>query len=264
MRFEHPFLSAGDNLWFFFAGHGWRHEERDYLMPLDGDPGDVESTAISLYYITERLRRCGADNVVLLVDACRSASGRRDGLGIGQEKQQGVITLFSCSPQESSYEIAALQQGAFTYALLESLRIQGEGNCATVERLYQRLQYRVPQLNQQHHKPRQTPYGFIEPPTKYHLILLPRFATLADIVTLKNDALRAEVKQDVQLAKQVWIRVLAVSPADLEAIEGIERLARISAKPPVPSPSPSPLSGSGSRQASPSPPCSRQACSSHL
>ncbi len=135
VRFEQPFLGAGDNLWFFFAGHGLSHEERDYLLPLDADPGDVERTAIPISYVTERLRRCGADNVMLLIDACRSLS--RSGTGIGRESQKGVVTLFSCSPRERSYEIEAppIQHGVFTYALLQGLRLQGEGNCATVERL---------------------------------------------------------------------------------------------------------------------------------
>jgi uncharacterized caspase-like protein len=163
-RFEKPFLRPGDNLWFFFAGHGVRHEDRDYLMPIDADPGDISATAIPLNYVTERLQRCGADNVILLLDACRSGVGKRDGLGIGQEHQQGVITLFSCSPSQSSYEIESLQQGAFTYALLEGLHIQGEGNCATLEHLYQYLRHTVPQLNQRHNKPPQIPYGRIEYP----------------------------------------------------------------------------------------------------
>jgi formylglycine-generating enzyme required for sulfatase activity/uncharacterized caspase-like protein len=248
IRFEQPFLQPGDNLWFFFAGHGKRHADRDYLMPLDADPGDVEGTGIALNYITERLRRSGADNVILLVDACRN-TGQRDGTGFGQEKQPGVITLFACSPSESSYEIAELQQGAFTHALLESLQLEGEGNCATVERLYNRLRQTVPQLTQQYKRLQQTPYGVIEPPTKYHLILLPRKANLSDIVTLKNDALRAEVQGNPKLAKQLWIRVLSVSPADHDAIEGIERLARVSAVPPVPPPVAAPPEPTGQREA---------------
>jgi formylglycine-generating enzyme required for sulfatase activity/uncharacterized caspase-like protein len=225
-RFEEPFLNAGDNLWFFFAGHGSRYEDRDYLMPFDVDPGDLLRTAIPLSYITERLRRCGADNIVMLIDACRSGSGKRDGVGIGEEKQQGVITFFSCSSRESSYEIEGLQQGAFTYALLESLRIQGEGNCATVERLYQRLRNRVPELSRQYKKPIQTPYGSIEPPTKYHYILIPKQANDSDILTLINEAQNAELNAQPQLARQLWLRVLAVSPTNTQAIEGIERLAR--------------------------------------
>ncbi len=89
--FEAPQLQPGDNFWFFFSGHGVRHQDRDYLMPCDANPRDVEYTAISISYVTERLRRCGADNVVLLLDACRN-EGDKAGLGIGQEKHQGDIT----------------------------------------------------------------------------------------------------------------------------------------------------------------------------
>jgi len=244
-RFERPFLKTGDNLWFFFAGHGIRHEDRDYLMPIDGDLGDVDGTALPLSYVTDRLRRCGADNIVLLIDACRS-EGKRAGLGVGNEVQQGVITLFSCSPRESSYEIDQLQQGAFTYTLLQSLRLQGEGNCATVERLDQYLRYHLPQLNQRHNKPRQTPYATVEPAAKYHLILLPRQATLRDAETLKMEAYKAEANRNYDLAEQFWIRVLAVSPADSDAISGIRRLPQQSSDPtPSPLPRPDP---SGSRQ----------------
>ncbi|NEQ51835.1 MAG: peptidase C14 caspase catalytic subunit p20, partial [Leptolyngbya sp. SIO3F4] len=59
-RFETPFLREGDNLWCFFAGHGIRAQNRDYLMPLDGDRGDLERSAIPIHYISERLRRSGA------------------------------------------------------------------------------------------------------------------------------------------------------------------------------------------------------------
>ena len=241
-RFEQPFLRDGDNLWFFFAGHGIRDQNRDYLMPMDGDRSDLDNSAISINYISERLRQSGADNIILLIDACRSLEGRRDGLGIGQEKQQGVITLFSCSPEESAYEIAELQQGTFTYVLLDSLRLQGEGNCATVERLYQRLRYYVPQITQRYRGISQTPYGVIEPPTKNHLILLPRRATLDDINALKKDALTAEVQGDAQRAKQYWVRVLVASPGDPEAIEGIERLSRLTPglAPPAAPPQPQP------------------------
>lgn len=245
-RFNKPFLRDGDNLWFFFAGHGVRHEGRDYLMPLDADPEDLERSAIPMQYVSERLRRSGADNIILLIDACRSYEGRRDGVGIGKEKQQGVITLFSCSPEESSYEIQELEQGAFTYTLLDSLRIQGEGNCATVERLYQRLRYHVPQITQRYRRVIQTPYGVIEPLSKGHLILLSRQATLDDVRVLKNDALIAEVQRRLMIARQLWIRVLAFSPADSEAIEGIERIRETLSQSTL-MPEPLPTSRSASR-----------------
>lgn len=230
VRFDHKFLRTGDNLWFFFAGHGVHHEDRDYLMPLDADPGDIKSTAIPLNYVTERLRRSGADNVILLVDACRSRT--RAGLGVGEEQQKGVITLFACSPKETSYEIedSNVQQGAFTYVLLQGLRVQGAGNCATVERLDHYLRNEVPKLNQHYRKPIQTPYCKVEPLAKSHLILLPKQATLSDIKALKFEASQAEIRLEYHLAKQLWIRVLSASSTDSDAIEGIERLAQVEAR----------------------------------
>jgi formylglycine-generating enzyme required for sulfatase activity/uncharacterized caspase-like protein len=228
--FNQAFMGAGDNFWFFFSGHGMRHAERDYLMPLDGNPADIEETAIPINFVTERLRRCGADNVVLILDACRSL-GTRAGEGIGRQtaeeaRQQGVISIFSCSPQEYSYEIEALQQGAFTTALLEGLGIQGQ--CATVERLNQYLNFRVPEIVRQYKNARQTPYIIAEPVNKYHLILVPRYATLADIATLKNDAYRAKDEGNLDLAEQLWIRVLAAaSGTDMEAVKALQRIERL-------------------------------------
>ncbi|MEM6253922.1 MAG: SUMF1/EgtB/PvdO family nonheme iron enzyme [Cyanobacteria bacterium P01_D01_bin.156] len=225
VRFERGFLEAGDNLWFFFAGHGKRFQGRDYLMPVDGDPGNVGRTGLAIRDISDRLRRCGADNIVLMLDACRDEDDRDGGEGIGVEQQQGVITLFACSPSELSYEIDELQQGAFTYALLQGLRIQGEGNCATLERLYQHLRYQVPDLNRRYRKQPQTPYAIVEPATKLHLILLPAQATLQDVQALKVDALEAEAETAWDLAEQLWIRVLVASPGDRQAVKALQRIA---------------------------------------
>ncbi|MHC5735972.1 SUMF1/EgtB/PvdO family nonheme iron enzyme [Nostoc sp.] len=240
--FEKPFMGAGDNFWFFFSGHGIRYADRDYLMPCDGDPEDIENTAIAINFVSERLRRCGADNVVLILDACRN-EGKKTGEGIGRQtteeaRQQGIISIFSCIPQQYSYEIDALQQGAFTTALLEGLGIQGR--CATVERLEQYLKFRVPELVRQHKNTRQTPYVIAEPVNKSHLILVPRYATLADIATLKNDAYQAEVNRNLDLAEQLWIRVLAAaSGQDMEAVRSLQRIERLrnsSAIPDLPQP----------------------------
>lgn len=228
--FEQPGMSSGDNFWFFFSGHGMRHEGRDYLMPLDGDPEDPENSAIPTQVITDYLRECGADNVVMILDACRNQR-KKSGEGIGREteavaRQTGVISIFSCSPHEYSYEIPALGQGAFTAALLDGLG--GHGRCATVERLNRYLMQRVPTLIREHCGDTvvQTPYIIAEPITKAHVILLPRYATDADIATLKVDAFQAEADRDWDLAEQLWIRVnAAASGTDTQAIGAFQRIA---------------------------------------
>ncbi|WGV23926.1 SUMF1/EgtB/PvdO family nonheme iron enzyme [Halotia branconii] len=223
-QFENTLLKPEDNLWFFFAGHGNRYQDKDYLMFSDSDPGDIEHTAISVDYVTQRLRRSGADNVVLFLDACRDESSR-SGLGIGEQRHQGVITFYSCTANQKSWEIEELQHGAFTYSLLEALRLQGEANCATVERLAQYLSYQVPAINTRYGKETQNPYWQAEPPYKMYFILLEQTATLRDVEPLKYQASQAENRGDLSLAKQLWVRVLAVSRGDWDAIEAIERIA---------------------------------------
>jgi len=170
------------------------------------------------------LRRSRADNVVLLLDACREESSR-SGLGIGEEKHQGVITFYSCAANQKSWEIAELRHGSFTHTLLTGLRLHGEANCATVERLDRYLNSAVPQLNTRYQKEIQNPYLKAEPPYKMYYILLEQSATMRDVESLKLQASLSENSGNFELAEQIWIRVLGVSRADSDAISAIKRIA---------------------------------------
>lgn len=221
-RFESAFLTAGDNCWFFFAGHGERHQDRDYLMPMDASSRGSEVIAgLTINRVQERLSRCGADNVILIVDACR-IEGSRDGGGIRAETQKGLITISSCQPTQKSWEIAELQQGAFTYALLEALQLPGEQSCATVERLSSYLKQRVPALCQQYGIPINkipTPRISADPIEKQHFILIPEYARQADLDLLKLDAFRLR-RNNPTLAEQICIRLNALAMGrDLEVID---------------------------------------------
>ncbi len=206
-----------------------RHADDDYLMPCDGDPRDIENTAIEITYITKRLCRCGADNVVLILDACRN-QGSRSGEGIGnqtaqQASEKGAITIFSCAPDQFSYEIDALEQGAFTYTLLKGLGNQGK--CATVHQLDQYLKDQVPQLNDQHKKPSQTPFIIAAPASKYHLILLPQYATDEHIKTMESDADCAAQTGNLELAEQLRIRVNAAASSNApEAVRELQSIGK--------------------------------------
>ena len=173
------------------------------------------------------IQKCGADNVVLILDACRDEGDSGKGSqGIGEQTEReaiekGVITICSCSPNEYSWELEDLQQGAFTYALLEGLGSRGKR--ATVEKLNHYLKYRVKELSQ--HKGKQTPRITIDPIEKSHLILMPKYATLADIATLKMDAVRAERKREFGKAKSLWRMVLnAAQGTDEDAIDALTQI----------------------------------------
>jgi formylglycine-generating enzyme required for sulfatase activity/uncharacterized caspase-like protein len=218
-------LSASDSLWFFFSGHGVREQGEDYLLLSDSiaDPERVRNSAITLAFVTEHLRQSGAGNIMMFVDACRSVV--KSGLGIELQAAQGIISIASCRPEQKSYEIEELGHGSFTYALLESLQIQGENNCATVERLCKRLKDRVLEINRVYKKPVQTPYARIEPETKNYLIFLPERIqpTRQDISTLRENALKAEfILNDLKLAEVLWTQ-LVIYDSD-EALKSLHRI----------------------------------------
>ncbi|MEO0803195.1 MAG: SUMF1/EgtB/PvdO family nonheme iron enzyme [Cyanobacteria bacterium J06642_2] len=213
-RFNEAFLEPQDNLWFFFAGHGVRREQVDYLIPLDGSDDDDGVEGIDLGWITGRLRNSGAGNVILAVDACRR--GTR-GTGFGQ-MQEGVVTIYSCAPNQISSEIPALKQGAFTFALLEGLR--GHSDCNTVRELDGYLQARVPQLCQEHKVRSQTPNTVPDPRQKLDLILFPHRANPVDIQTLKLEAYKAMGFDNYDLARTFFHRVLEAEH-DFEVIQAL-------------------------------------------
>ncbi|MBD2602075.1 GUN4 domain-containing protein [Microcystis viridis] len=245
--FESQRLETGDNFWFFFSGHGLRHQGQDYLVPSEGHPTLIEQTTIPLNYVTQRLRRCGADNIILFLDACRNENDFSN-KSVGWQKQQGVITIASCSPTEESYEIPELQQGSFTYSLLEALRIQGENNCATVERLCNRLRERIPEINRQHNNPPQTLHSIVEPHYKNHLILLPKQAKTPDIELLRVEALELEVEGKLEEARQLMRRVLALDTTRPKYWQDYDRINRKLAQQPVPpSPKTEPINGESAK-----------------
>jgi formylglycine-generating enzyme required for sulfatase activity/uncharacterized caspase-like protein len=218
-------LKTGDHLWFFFAGHGSRENNIDYLIPIDGD-SNVEISGISVNYIIQQLQNSGADNIVLILDACRDeVDGVRGGEGVGRQTEQkarekGIITIFSCSPNELSWELKELEQGVFTYALLEGLRSKGQK--ATAKKLNDYLKYRVQQLAQKKGG-QQTPRITADPIEKSDLILMPKYAPKSDVSLLKKNAYRAQMNGDLKLAEQLWVKVLQVG-VDMEAVEALKQI----------------------------------------
>jgi len=66
-----------DRVFVFFAGHGVtsplpRGGEEGYLLPVDGDPDDLQLTAISMEELSRMARRIPAKHILFAVDACYS------------------------------------------------------------------------------------------------------------------------------------------------------------------------------------------------
>ena len=76
----------------FFAGHGSRENNIDYLIPIDGY-SNAEESGLSVNYIIQQLQNSGADNIVLILDACRDK-------GDGARGGEGCLLYTSPSPRD--------------------------------------------------------------------------------------------------------------------------------------------------------------------
>ena len=116
----------------FLAGHGIDDAARRYyFLPHDGDPDRLAETALSYNTIKDTLTSL-AGRAVLFVDTCFSGSvfGRPDGRSANDvtrlindlsSSKHGVVVFASSTGEQVSLESSALNNGAFTKALIEGL-----------------------------------------------------------------------------------------------------------------------------------------------
>lgn len=219
-----------DNLWFFFSGHGFGGERfEDYLMTVDGNPYDLKETAISVSFVADCLRESKAKNIFLILDMCRDEILDMEKKGIvelNRAEQQAIVMIYSCDRHQSSYEISAFKQGAFTYALLEGLRKQ-----ETLGDLEKYLELRIPELHESVGKQgrRQTPRVNPSPGWKLNKSVFFPHAVEVDIAALMGRAIDAEFDGDLKKALNLWeqVKVAAKSEGDRSrAIKKIEDLTK--------------------------------------
>ncbi len=155
------FWQPEDYLWLFFSGYGVNYKEKDYLMPVGGDPEQIIETGIEARSLIQSLEFTGLK--VLLIFDINRAFGTQADAPVGQEiielaaeLQMGAI--ISCEPEEFSHESTELGHGFFTAALLEAL---GSGKGYDLSDLASYLSYLTPKLCQYHWRPVQNPITVI-------------------------------------------------------------------------------------------------------
>jgi len=166
-------VTAADQLWWFFSGYGVSYETHDYLMPIEGDPSDVESTGISMRSLFTRLKQMPTSNILVMLDINR-ASSIQSGSLLGSQTSQlaremEIPTLLSCQPGQFCQETSDLRHGLFTAALLEGLR---SDQCNTLVQLEEYLGRRLQELSDYHMRPCQQPL-MVVPREKVNQAILP-------------------------------------------------------------------------------------------
>ncbi len=151
-----PRLAKRDSRVFvYFSGHGSPDAAtaQAYLVPWDGDPSYLESTAYSTRRLHAELSSLKAASVLLVLDSCFSGAGGRSvlprgarplvtkvDLGLGHTP---VVTMTATAADQISGALESQGHGLFTYYLLKGLNeAPGKGRL-TAASLYAYLEPRV-------------------------------------------------------------------------------------------------------------------------
>jgi formylglycine-generating enzyme required for sulfatase activity len=122
-------VGPNDRLLVFFAGHGKTDqlrsgEEEGYLIPVDGDPAQLFSTAISMTALRQISDRLNAKHILYIVDACYSGYAiynRSISEDLLEEmvKKPAIQILTAGRQQDEAQERAG--HGVFTEVLVRGL-----------------------------------------------------------------------------------------------------------------------------------------------
>ncbi|MDD5629109.1 MAG: caspase family protein [Elusimicrobia bacterium] len=128
-------VSGRSRLWVYYSGHGAPDPVKGgaYLVPWDGDPAFLESSAYPVARLYERLAALKAKEIIVVLDACFSGAGGRSVLAQGARPL--VTVRESAIPHDPRFSVlaaaagdqitGALQDqghGMFTYYLLKGLK----------------------------------------------------------------------------------------------------------------------------------------------
>ena len=149
-----------------FAGHGIERQGRGFLIPSDAtlteDLGLLEETAVSVNHIKQRIKETRVQQVMILLDACRSyPTGRANTpnpLTAGFIKDfsfdernrevQAFAVLYATGVGDRAYEYGEKRRGYFSWAITQALSgaAANERGEVTLRSLVKYLEDRVPKL----------------------------------------------------------------------------------------------------------------------
>jgi uncharacterized caspase-like protein len=136
-------VTKESTVFIYYSGHGAPDPAsgKAYIVPYDGDPNYLATTAYPLKELYDELAKMEAAKVVVVLDACFSGAGGRSVLAKGaralvrMEKAApttgNLIVLSSTEGAQISSSSPDKQHGIFTYYFLEALK-SGKSDVAEI------------------------------------------------------------------------------------------------------------------------------------
>jgi hypothetical protein len=129
-------VEKGSDVFVYYAGHGSPHPKsgQPFLVPYDGDPAFLDTTAYPVERLYKTLAKLPADHLVVVLDSCFSGTGGRSvvakgsrpvGLVVGNPTIPAAegkkLVVFSASQNnQMSSAFPEKQHGLFTYFFLKA------------------------------------------------------------------------------------------------------------------------------------------------
>jgi len=125
--------TAADLVVVYYSGHGTPASRR--LVAYDTDIADLEATTIGMEDFVGSALRCGADNVLVLLDCCFSGLPHVKAVALGYQERNGgagmatpriiagsgQVVITAATADEPAYETDDVQHGQLTYHLIRGL-----------------------------------------------------------------------------------------------------------------------------------------------
>ena len=125
------FLTEHDRLVFYYVGHGFHNGITNYLSTYDMHKYNIAETTVSLRKILlDPLRKSKCENALIFIDACAQSfqdeNGRNQITDINDEELLTnefpyYATFLACQTGQSSYSSDILENGIWTYHLVNAI-----------------------------------------------------------------------------------------------------------------------------------------------
>lgn len=161
----------------FYAGHGAPDPKsgNSYLVPFDGNPSFLETTAYPVSRLYESLAALPAKQVIVALDSCFSGSGGRSVIAKGARPMmltadtslppgKNLIVFSAAAGNEISSAFQEKRHGLFTYFFLKGLRGEADANKDGAVEVGELFNYLKPQVEKQARRTNQDQTPQLNPP----------------------------------------------------------------------------------------------------